>query len=35
MIKVNEQKSKYKIFPARRKYSQFTGIDLNFFKNIL
>lgn len=35
MIKVNEVKSKYKNFPARRKYSQFTGIDLNFFKNIL
>ena len=35
MIKVNEVKSKYKNFPARKKYSQFTGIDLNFFKNIL
>lgn len=33
-IKVNEIKSKYKHFPARKKYSEFTGIDYNFFINI-
>lgn len=33
-IKVNEIKSKYKHFPAQKRYSEFTGIDLNFFKNM-
>lgn len=33
-IKVNEIKSKYKHFPARRRYTEFTGINKNFFVNI-
>lgn len=33
-INVNEIKSKYKHFPARKKYSEFTGIDSKFFINI-
>lgn len=33
-INVNEIKSKYKHFPARKKYSEFTGIDSKFFTNI-
>ncbi len=33
-IEVNEIKSKYGHFPFQKKYSEFTGIDLNFFKNI-
>ena len=33
-IKVEIIKSKYKHFPARKKYSSFTGINSNFFKNI-
>ena len=33
-IKVNEINPKYKYFPAQKTYSEFTGIDLNFFKNM-
>ena len=33
-IKVNEIKSKYKHFPARKRYTEFTGINSNFFNNI-
>lgn len=33
-INVNEIKSKYKHFPARKRYSEFTGIDSKFFTNI-
>ena len=33
-INLIETKSKYKNFPARKKYTEFTGINLNFFKNI-
>ncbi len=33
-INVNEIKSKYKHFPARKRYTEFTGINANFFKNI-
>lgn len=34
ILKVNEIKSKYKPFPARKRYSEFTGIDAKFFNNI-
>jgi len=33
-INVNEIKSKYKHFPARKRYTEFTGINANFFTNI-
>lgn len=33
-ITVNEIKSKYKHFPARKRYTEFTGINTNFFINI-
>lgn len=33
-INVEIVKSKYKHFPARKKYTDFTGINYNFFKNI-
>ena len=33
-ITVNEIKSKYKHFPARKRYTEFTGINANFFINI-
>ena len=33
-INVNEIKSKYKHFPARKRYTEFTGINVNFFTNI-
>ena len=33
-VNVNEIKSKYKHFPARKRYSEFTGIDSKFFVNI-
>ncbi len=33
-INVNEIKSKYKRFPVRKRYTEFTGINANFFKNI-
>lgn len=33
-IKINETKSKYKVFPAIKKYSEFTGIDMAFFHDI-
>ena len=33
-ITVNEIKSKYKHFPARKRYSEFTGIDSKFFANL-
>lgn len=33
-INVNEIKSKYKHFPARKRYTEFTGINANFFINI-
>ena len=33
-INVIKIKSKYKHFPARKRYTEFTGIDINFFKNI-
>ena len=32
--KINETKSKYKVFPAIKKYSEFTGIDMAFFHDI-
>lgn len=34
-VKISEVKSKYKNFPCIRRYYEFTGIDLNFFTNIL
>ena len=34
VINIKEVKSKYKHFPARKRYSEFTGIDLKFFNNI-
>ena len=33
-ISVNEIKSKYKHFPARKRYTEFTGISAKFFTNI-
>ena len=33
-ISINEIKSKYKHFPARKRYSEFTGIDFKFFTDI-
>ncbi len=33
-INVNEIKSKYKHFPAAKRYTEFTGINANFFTNI-
>lgn len=33
-IKLLESRSKYKIFSAMKRYSEFTGIDLNLFANI-
>ena len=33
-INLIETKSKYKNFPARKKYTEFTRINLNFFKNL-
>ena len=33
-INVNEIKSKYKHFPARKRYTEFTGINASFFTNI-
>ena len=33
-INVNEIKSKYKHFPARKRYTEFTGINASFFINI-
>lgn len=33
-ITINEIKSKYKHFPARKRYTEFTGINANFFINI-
>ena len=33
-INVNEIKSKYKHFPARKRYTEFTGINAAFFTNI-
>ena len=33
-INVNEIKSKYKHFPAGKRYTEFTGINVNFFTNI-
>ena len=33
-INVNEIKSKYKHFPARKRYTEFTGINAKFFDNI-
>ena len=33
-INVNEIKSKYKYFPARKLYTEFTGINASFFTNI-
>ena len=34
-ITVNEIKSKYKPFPAKKRYTQFTGINEKFFSNII
>ena len=33
-INVNEIKSKYKHFPVGKRYTEFTGINANFFTNI-
>ncbi len=33
-IKVNEIRSKYKHFPVSKRYTEFTGINKNFFTNI-
>lgn len=33
-ITINEIKSKYKHFPTRKRYTEFTGINVNFFINI-
>lgn len=33
-INIREIKSKYKHFPARKRYTEFTGIDAKFFLNI-